>query len=204
APILVNAKETAQRLQSDEPMPPRGKLKTLPPALREELDRRLIEGNFSSYRELTKWLAQQGFHISDSSIHRYGSRLEQRLEAIRIATDQARLVVETSPDEDSRITEALLRLVQQHLFSVLVELSDSGLKQANLASIARSVAEMARASVLHRKFVQENREKLAAKVGAAERKVVAAARDAAAAGAAGGLSAEAEQQIRNALLEIAE
>jgi Bacteriophage Mu, Gp27 len=199
----VNVKEAQQRLKDDDPMPPRGKLKTLPPALREELDRRLIEGNFSSYGALAKWLAEQGFQISDSSIHRYGSRLERRLEAVKIATEQARLVVEAAPDGDSQMTEALLRLVQQHLFSVLVELSDSGLKQANLASIARSVAEMARASVLHRRFVQEMQDKLAKKIGTAERKVVETAR-AAASGADGGLSAEGEERIRRALMEIAE
>ena len=57
-------------------------------------------------------------------MHKYGQKLEQRLELLKIATAQARAVVEAAPDDD-RINEALMRLVQQNLFAVLVEVEPS-------------------------------------------------------------------------------
>lgn len=175
----------------------------MPPEVRAELDRRLIEGSFSGYRALAKWLGEQGCSITPSAVQRYGSQLELKLEAVKLATQQARAVVKASPDDDGKMNEALLRLVQQHLFYLLVELKTADVSKVNLAALARSVAQMARASVIQRKFAEEMRAKVAQRVGAAQRKVVQAVREAAA-GGSGGLSPQAEEAIRRALMEITE
>jgi hypothetical protein len=171
------------------------KLRRLPAKIRAELDRRLVEGNFTDYRGLAKWLSEQGCEISFAAVHKYGQKLEQRLELLRIATAQAKAVVEAAPEED-RINDALMRLVQQNLFAVLVELEPNEMSGPNLASIARSVANLGRAAVLQRKFALE----------AAAAKGAATA-DAQAGGetpAAGGLTAAAEAEIKRALLQLAE
>ncbi|MGH7935210.1 MAG: phage protein Gp27 family protein [Candidatus Binataceae bacterium] len=183
--------------------PLKGKLKQLPAAVREELDHRLVEGGFRDYRGLAKWLGENGCQITPSSVWNYGSKLEKRLNTIRLATAEARAVVAASPENEDRMSEALLRLIQQHLFEVLVDLKAGDLTQVNLGALARTVAHMARASIMQKKWAEEMRANFAQKVDTAERKVVLAAR-AAANSNGGGLTPEAEAGIRKALLEITE
>jgi hypothetical protein len=46
-------------------MPPRSKVAMLPQALRDELERRMVERGFSGYEELADWLQKQGFQIAE-------------------------------------------------------------------------------------------------------------------------------------------
>jgi hypothetical protein len=181
-------------------MPWRGKLRTLPPELRAELDRRLVERGFANYRGLVHWLDQHGCHISINSLSRYGRILERRLATLKIATAQAREVVKAAGGADDTVNEALMRLVQSDLFNVLVEVRELDPKKADLNALARHVASICRSAVQMRRLAEEMRRGIGKRVRTATRKVVAAARE----GAPGGLSTEAERRIRAALLEVAE
>lgn len=183
-------------------MPSRSVIARLPREIREELNRRLMDGGFAGYSSLSVWLRKQGYYITRSEIKDYGNKLEQRLEAVRLATAQARAVVAASPEDDNRMSEALIRLVQHHLFNILVELNPQDPKQADLRAIARMVAELGRSSIMQRKFAEEMKEKVAGRVNAATAKVMDVAAAAAANGNGGGLSEEGEAEIRRALLEI--
>ncbi|MGH8338318.1 MAG: phage protein Gp27 family protein [Gammaproteobacteria bacterium] len=169
---------------------------------KEELDRILIEGRLPNYEALAKWLSTQGRKIVEARPPSYGRGLEQKLNLVRLVTEQATAVIEASPDDDNNLSAALLRLVQQHLFEMLVDLKTEGLTQKDIAKIADSVAQMTRATVMQQKWANELKAKIAEKVGAAEREVVAEVQQAASIG--GGLSAEAEARIRRILLEITE
>ena len=59
----------------------------LPPALRHELDRRLIASGFGEYISHAEWVARQGYHLGKSSLHRYGVRLEQKLAALAVPVE---------------------------------------------------------------------------------------------------------------------
>jgi hypothetical protein len=178
----------------------KGKIKRLPPTLRAEFERRLMEGAFSDYRGLSRWLAGHGYHISHAALHKHGHALERKLDALRLATEQARVVVEASGAADDAVGEGLMRLVQGDLFRVLVELKEVDAQKVDLNALARNVASICRAAVQMRRTADERRGGIGKRVLAAERKVVAAARR----GTRGGLSQAAEQRIRAALLEIAE
>ena len=180
--------------------PHSGKIKRLPPELRAEFERRLIEGSFSDYRGLSRWLNGRGYYISHASLHKHGQALERKLEVLKLATEQARAVVEAAGGADDTINEGLMRLVQGDLFRVLVEVKELDPEKVNLNALARNVALICRASVQMRRAAEEMHGGIGKRVLAAERKVVAAARR----GARGGLSAAAEKRIRAALLEIAE
>jgi hypothetical protein len=181
-------------------MAQRANIKKMDPKLRAELDRRLIDGSFSDYRGLVAWLSEKGCKITRSSLQRYGSAMERKLGALRIATEQARAVIDASGDDDDVVNEGLMRLVQGDLFKVLVELRDADRKTVDVNALARNVASICRSSVQMRKAAEEMRNGIGRRVRAAERKVVEAARR----GARGGLSAAAEKRIRAALLEIAQ
>lgn len=181
-------------------MPPRSKIVTLPPKLRAELDRRLIDGHFSGYAGLARWLGQQGCKISYSRVHKYGQKLERRLDTLRLATEQARAVVEAAGEADDTVNEGLMRLVQGDLFNVLLEVRELDPGKVNFNALARNVASICRSAVQMRRLAEEMRNGIGKRVKTAERKVFAAARR----GARGGLSAAAERTMRAALLEIAE
>lgn len=181
-------------------MPPKGKIKKMTPELRAEFERRLVEGQFSDYRGLARWLGEHGCQITPSALQRYGYGLERKLNALRLATEQARAVVDASGGADDTVNEGLMRLVQGDLFRVLVELKEVDPKKIDLNALARNVASICRSSVQMRRAAEEMRSGIGKRVLTAERKVVAAARR----GARGGLSAAAEKRIRAALLEIAE
>lgn len=168
----------------------------IPPAeLHKELDRRLVDGSFPDYAELAKWLGEQGYAIAHRRPSGYGQRFEERLEQIKLATDQARTMVEAAPDDSNQINEALQRLIQQRLFEILVALEAKDVKHLNLSALARTVAELGRAWVTQKKWLDETRARLAQKVTAAGAQVSEVARSA-------GLTPETEDRIRRALLEI--
>jgi Protein of unknown function (DUF3486) len=181
---------------SPEPPQSRPRISTLPRAVRDELNRRLLKGNLSSYASLSQWLKDQGYQISPRSLAKYGDKLERRLETVKMATEQARAVVDMTEGDDATLNEALLRLVQQHLFAVLVELTPEATR-ANLSALTRCVAEMSRASIMQKKFADEMRTRVEARLADAAQKVVEMAK------AEGtGLTAEAEDEIRRTLMEI--
>jgi len=88
-------------------------------------------------------------------LHRYGQGFEERLAALKMASEQARAVVTAAPDEEGAVNEALMRLVQEHLFKLLMSEGD----QIDLPKVARAVAELGRASVVQKKWQTEVRGK---------------------------------------------
>jgi hypothetical protein len=176
------------------------KIKKLPPDLKEELDRMLTEGTLHSCRQLAKWLGDNGFEISHAAIHKYGQKFERRLDSVRIATEQARIVCEQFKDDDVEMQNALMRLVQTRLFEVLSAANETETGSANeeeatvapvnVTALARSVSGLARAETEHRKWAERAR----ANVAEAEKKVDEAQ--------AKGLSKDAAEQIKAVLMEI--
>jgi len=172
------------------------KIRSLPADVRKELDRRIADRNFNIYRELKVWLVQHGCQIGSVSVRRYAVKLERKLEAVRLATAQARAVVEATEDDDVDLNEALLRLVQQHLFTVLVEPNGAELTRVNLPALARSVAALGRASILQQKFAAQMKAKIDEKIAVAQKAVAEAETR--------GLTDEGVAQIKRVLMEITE
>lgn len=126
-------------------MPARSKVASLPRAVRERLDARLVEGGFSGYKALEAWLESEGFAISHAALHRYGQGLERKLDAIRLATGQAKALVAGSDDAEGALSLATLRMAQHRLFELFHASEGQNLKEVSAA--ARAIADMARASI---------------------------------------------------------
>lgn len=143
----------------------RSSVEALPKAVREWLDRALIEGNFSGYEALEAALGERGHQISKSAIHRYGQPLQRRLAAIKASTEAARLLTEGAADDQDARSEAVIALVQTELFESIVNLQeassaeiDPGDRIALLSKVAKNIATLARASVNQKKFRLEVQE----------------------------------------------
>lgn len=169
-------------------MPPRSKVATLPAEVKAWLDKALAENNFSDYEALADELSGRGFAISKSALHRYGQNFEERLSALKIASEQARAVVAAAPDEEGAVNEALMRLVQEHLFKLLM--TEGG--QIDLPKVAKAVAELGRASVVQKKWQTEVRTK--AEAAASQVEKIAKK---------GGLDAGTVAEIRREILGVA-
>lgn len=170
----------------------RSKIATLPAAVKSWLDTALVEGNFSGYEQLEAELKSRGFDIGKSSIHRYGSAFEQKLATLKMASEQARAIVTAAPDDEGAVSEALMRLVQEKLFQVMLDFQVDPDKPMNIASAAKAVAELSRATVTQKKWQEEVRAKASAAADAAEKIAKK-----------GGLSAASVDEIRRSILGIA-
>lgn len=172
-------------------MPQRSAVLNLPEEIKAELDKWLVHKGFAGYVELSEWLEDKGYAISKSALHRYGSKFEERLASLKMATEQAKAVVAASPDDEGAVNDALMRLVQERLFSVLVEFDISTVKEVNLGTLARAIADLARASVKQKEWQAE----VKTKASDAAEKVEKVARK-------GGLSEEAVKTIREEILGV--
>lgn len=169
-------------------MPPRSKVSGLPAEVKDWLDQSLVENNFSGYESLSAELAARGYSIGKSALHSYGQNFEERLSALKVASEQARAVVAAAPDEEGAVNEALMRLVQEHLFKLLM----SNGNQIDLPKVAKAVAELGRASVVQKKWQAEVRSK--AEAAASQVEKIAKK---------GGLDAATVAEIRREILGVA-
>lgn len=106
---------------------------------------------------------------SRSAIHRYGSKLERRLVAIRASTEAARMIQQHAGDNQDARSEALTALVQTELFEAILSLQDAddpdldpGERVGMLSAAAKNIATLTRSSVNLKKFqaeVEENTRK---------------------------------------------
>lgn len=127
----------------------------LPEDVREALNRRLLDSGFAGYEGLSEWLSGQGYEISRSAIHRHGQALERRIEAVRLATEQAEALVRAAPDDGGAVADAILRLSQQKILDILLASEGGDLKE--VAAASRAAADTARAGTMVR---QERRRAL--------------------------------------------
>ncbi|UZZ12210.1 DUF3486 family protein [Ectopseudomonas mendocina] len=172
-------------------MPPRSKVAQLPPKVKAWLDQALVENNFSGYELLSAELAERGYSIGKSALHNYGQGFEERLAALKMASEQAKAVVAVAPDDDGAVNEALLRLTQERLFTLLAD----GSGKVDINKIGKTVAEIIKASVTQKKYAAEAEARRAA--------LQEAATVAEGAMASQGMSKEAIDAIKRDILGIA-
>ena len=136
----------------------------MPPEIKAELDKRLIEGSFANYEEEAEWLNDKlrdgglEISISRSAVHRYGQEFEAKCEAIKIATEQAKAIVSVVGDDQGDMNEALIRLIQQLSFDILIKNQDADIA-ALLPKMGVMVAKLSKASVDQKKYAAEARKK---------------------------------------------
>ena len=136
---------------------------------------------------------------SRSALHRYGSKLDRRLSAIKASTEAAKLIQAQAGDDQDARSEALTALVQTELFEAILSLqeaddpeSDPADRVAMLSSAAKNIATLTRSSIGLKQFQAQAR----ARAKAAAETVDKIAKS-------GGLSGEAAEQIRREILGIA-
>ena len=148
-------------------MAPRSKVHTLPPELKEWLDAQRIRGGLSDYVQLAADLKANGESVSKSALHRYGSQFEKRMAQLKMSNEQARALVDASPDDEDKLGAAVIRLTQDRIFQLLVDLEIDP-ESVDVNKLFKNAAEIGKASVTQKKFSQSVR----AEIEAAARKAL--------------------------------
>jgi hypothetical protein len=140
-------------------MPARSKITQLPPEIKAEFDKLLIEKNFSDYDGIIERLnvllqdAGSEIRVSRSGAHRYGKGFEEKIAAIKLATEQAKAVAEAAGDDQGSMNQALIRLVQQKAFDALIEAESAD----GLPKMGTMIAKLSKADIDNRKDAREVR-----------------------------------------------
>ena len=177
-------------------MAPRSKVHTLPPQLKEWLDNELIARGFGDYVQLAADLKARGAEVSKSALQRYGSPFEKRMAQLKMSNEQARALVDAAPDDEDKLGAAVIRLTQDRIFQLLVDLEIDP-ESVDVNKLFKNAAEIGKASVTQKKFTMEAR---AAIEDAARKKVLEEQRaKLEAMPTKGGVTAETKAAIREAL-----
>lgn len=166
----------------------RSKVTQLPKEVKAWLDQALVAGNFSGYEQLEQELTQRGCTVGKSSLHRYGQQFEERLRAVKLATEQAAAIAAASPDEQGAMNDALIRLVQEKAFQTLLKMEEG----APLKEVGLMVARLSNATVKQKQWAAEVRDKASTAADTVEKIAKK-----------GGLSADALEIIKREILGIA-
>ncbi len=177
-------------------MPPRSKVHSLPPELKEWLDNELMARGFSNYEQLAADLNARGAQVARSALQRYGSPFEKKLAQLKLAGEQARSLVDAVPDEEDKLGAAVIRMTQEKIFNLLMEL-DINPEEVDVNKLFKNAAEIGKASVNQKRFSMEAR---AAIKDEARRELLAEQKaQLDALGNKGGVTAETKLAIREAL-----
>lgn len=144
-------------------MPSRSKIFTLPPELRADLDRRLVDSGFGGYCDLADWLTEQGYQISKSALHQYGSKLEADFERtmgeVQRTQRMAQAYADANPDERNALTGATVRIAQESLLRITMALRQAEEDPAALAklmpNVTRALADLGRLDITREKWGRE-------------------------------------------------
>ncbi len=130
-----------------------GKIDQLPPALRREVEDRLLAG--STYEQVSDYLKEQGEEVHVSSVGRYGKKFLNRFESVRVAKEFAKLLAEDNVDRPAtELHEANNLLASQLIMEALI---DDEMDAADRAKVAKSIASLQGAQVRNEKLKLEAR-----------------------------------------------
>jgi hypothetical protein len=146
-------------------MPRRSKITQLPPEIKEKLDRLLIERGFSGYDgmadEVNAELEACGLEItvSRSGLHRYGQEFENKIAAIKIATEQAKAITEAVGDDADKVGQSLTALCQEKAYQVLLRMGEIDPESVDFNKLTVAISKLNKTAVDQKKWAAESRKK---------------------------------------------
>jgi microsomal dipeptidase-like Zn-dependent dipeptidase len=185
-------------------MPPVSKIARMPAAVRQALERALVQHAYGDIEEVTAWLnerlAAEGVQLTvgKSAVGEYSKRIKRAQESIAAATEAARLIADTAPDREDKRSAGAMALITSEIFDVLLDVQQSQdiedpvqrLKVMGEAGLAMS--RISRANVNSLKWAAEVEAKAKAAATAVDKIVKS-----------GGLSQEQAAEIRAQIMGIA-
>ncbi|MDZ4042902.1 MAG: phage protein Gp27 family protein [Eubacteriales bacterium] len=127
------------------------KVEGLPDGILEVVNRKLVDG--FTYEQITEWVNGLGHDISKSAIGRYGKDFTSRLQRLQVVKDQAKAIVDVSPDAPAtEMAEAANQLATQLIMELLMDLDLDDLRGAKITEILKALAKLEASGVRREKL----------------------------------------------------
>lgn len=123
----------------------------LPDDLKDAVEE-MIKDNFT-YREIVSYIRKEGFEISQSSVQRYASNLNQTLQSLRLAQENFRAVMEeTEKYKNLDVTDGILRLLSNQIFQNINNLSEEQMNDIDFETLMKNAVAVTRAVAYKKKI----------------------------------------------------
>ncbi len=142
----------------------RHKISQMPPEVVERVNKELSKG--TTYEKVVEMLEECGYTISTTSVHRYSKEFLVKLERLKIAKEQAKVLVEEVSDRPAtEMHEAANQMAVQLITELLMNgnFEDEGAIQ-KLSGIFKSLAALEKSAVLREKLKADRADDVAAAI----------------------------------------
>jgi hypothetical protein len=144
-------------------------VKLLSPEIKSFIDAAFARGNLTLDGLISELRERFPGHAlpSRSAVHRYGSKLERKLEVIRASTEAAKLIDQEIGDNLDSRSASLIAMIQSELFDAIMTLQEAGDESKDispeervemLSKAAKNIATLTRSSAFHKRFQREERD----------------------------------------------
>ncbi|WP_035296183.1 phage protein Gp27 family protein [Brevibacillus thermoruber] len=125
------------------------KVTKLPTELQKAINDAIVNGRLT-YKQIHEMVVSAGHNISEASLQRYGKKFLAKLEAISIARDQAKAIIESCNGPNTDMAEATSTVAFQILMEMLVN-SPKKPGKATLDAI-KALATLERSTIAREKL----------------------------------------------------
>ena len=127
------------------------KIDSLPNDIKEAVEE-MIKSDFT-YREIVDYIKNQGFEISQSSVQRYASGLNETLQSLRMAQENFRAVMEeTEKYKNLDVSDGILRLLSNQVFQNINNMSEDRMNDVNFETLMKNAVALTKAIAYKRKI----------------------------------------------------
>lgn len=128
----------------------------LPCEMKEAVEE-MIKADFT-YREIVDYIRKNGFQISQSSVQRYASGLNETLQTLRLAQENFRAVMEeTEKYKNLDVTDGILRLLSNQVFQNINNLSEEQMNDIDFETLMKNAVALTRAIAYKKKIDVDTR-----------------------------------------------
>ena len=127
------------------------KIDSLPNDIKEAVEE-MIKSDFT-YREIVDYIKNQGFEISQSSVQRYASGLNETLQSLRMAQENFRAVMEeTEKYKNPDVSYGILRLLSNQVFQNINNMSEDQMNDVNFETLMKNAVALTKAIAYKKKI----------------------------------------------------
>ena len=127
------------------------KIDSLPNDIKEAVEE-MIKSDFT-YREIVSYIKNQGFEISQSSVQRYASGLNETLQSLRMAQENFRAVMEeTEKYKNLDVSDGILRLLSNQVFQNINNMSEDRMNDVDFETLMKNAVALTKAIAYKKKI----------------------------------------------------
>lgn len=127
------------------------KIDGLPGDIKEAVEE-MIKSDFT-YREIVEYIKKEGFEISQSSVQRYASGLNETLQSLRLAQENFRAVMEeTEKYKNLDVSDGILRLLSNQVFQNINNMSEDQMRDIDFETLMKNAVALTKAIAYKKKI----------------------------------------------------